>query len=143
MATNIRDNISEPLHRCAIHLLRQLSAVDEQSGLSRARLSALSVIVFAGPLTLGELAKAEQVSAPTMSKLVQALKDDGLVTFKPSPLDSRQKIIQANKKGKSVMLKARDARLSLLDKKLQSLPKTQQQILQKAVVCLEQALATV
>lgn len=136
----IRTTISEPLHRCAIHLLRQLSVIDEQSGLSRARLSALSVIVFAGPLTLGDLAKAEQVSAPTMTKLVQALSNDKLITLTASSKDSRQKIIRATAKGNRLMTKARDARLQLLDSKIAQLSTTQQQALVKAVGYLQTIL---
>ena len=49
------------LNSGAIHVLRSLAAVDRKAGLTRARLSALSVLVFGGPRTLGELASAEGV----------------------------------------------------------------------------------
>jgi len=138
---NLRTDISEPLHRSAIHLLRQLSAVDKQSGLSSARLSALSVIAFAGPLSLGELAGAEQVSAPTMTKLVQALVDSKLISVTPSKKDSRQKIIRATNKGTNLMLKARDARLTLLDNKLKTLNQIQLSELAKSVKYIETILS--
>jgi hypothetical protein len=64
--------IADRLHSAAIHLLRRLRREDATSGLSAPRLSALSVIVFGGPLTLGELANAEQVRPPTMTRLVSA-----------------------------------------------------------------------
>ena len=57
--------IADRLHSAAIHLLRRLRREDATTGLSAPRLSALSVIVFGGPLTLGELANAEQVRPPT------------------------------------------------------------------------------
>ena len=49
---------ADSLHSAAIHLLRKLRRIDAGSGLNAPRLSALSVIVFAGPLTLGQLANA-------------------------------------------------------------------------------------
>ena len=61
------------LHSVSIRMLRTLRREDDGIGLSAPRLSALSVIVFAGPLSLGELAAAEQVRPPTMSRIVEAL----------------------------------------------------------------------
>jgi DNA-binding MarR family transcriptional regulator len=71
--------LADQLHSAAIHLLRQLRKEDDASGLSAPRLSALSVVVFGGPITLGALARAEQVKPPTMTRLVDALEKDGYV----------------------------------------------------------------
>ena len=83
------ERTADRLHSAAIHLLRRLRREDAQSGLSAPRLSALSVLVFGGPLTLGELANAEQVRPPTMTRLVTALEADGLVTREPDASDGR------------------------------------------------------
>ena len=72
------------LNSAAIHLLRRIRESDAQLGVSPSRLSALSVVVFAGPLSLGALASAEQVTPPTMSRLVDALASAGLVTRRPA-----------------------------------------------------------
>src|ERR687883_145288 len=77
--------LADRLHSAAIHLLRRLRREDARTGLSGPRLSALSVVVFAGPRTLGELAAAEQVRPPTMTRLVQALEREGLVARDPDP----------------------------------------------------------
>ena len=53
--------MADRLHSAAIHLLRRLRVEDEALGISAPRLSALSVLVFAGPRRVGELAEAEQV----------------------------------------------------------------------------------
>jgi hypothetical protein len=81
--------IADRLHSAAIHLLRRVRGQDEGSGLSPARLSALSVVVFGGPVTLGRLASAEQVTAPTMTRLVAALEADGLLSRKDDTVDRR------------------------------------------------------
>src|SRR5260221_9576784 len=57
----------------AIHLLRGLRIRDRESGIGPAQLSALSVLVFGGPKSLAELAQAEQVKPPTMSRIVAGL----------------------------------------------------------------------
>ena len=69
--------LADVLHSAAIHLLRKLRREDAASGLNAPRLSALSVVVFAGPVTLGELAGAEQVRPPTMTRIVDALAEQG------------------------------------------------------------------
>src|ERR1039458_5569233 len=81
--------MAESLHSAAIHLLRKLRRADSASGLNAPRLSALSVIVFGGPLTLGQLAAAEQVRPPTMTRIVQALEAKGLVKKVANPEDRR------------------------------------------------------
>src|SRR5215208_7560323 len=73
-------DLADRLHSAAIHLLRRLRREDDASGLAAPKLSALSVVVHAGPLTLGALAAAEQVRPPTMTRIVAALEAEGLVT---------------------------------------------------------------
>src|SRR4029077_12756810 len=71
--------IADQLHSAAIHLLRRLQVRDRESGIGPAQLSALSVLVFGGPRSLGELAEAEQVKPPTMSRIVAGLERERLV----------------------------------------------------------------
>src|SRR2546425_13173700 len=71
--------IADRLHSAAIHLLRRLRVEDKAIGLSGPRASALSVIVFRGPIAMGGLAEAEQVRAPTITRLVASLELGGLV----------------------------------------------------------------
>src|SRR5260370_21272246 len=69
MSTLPAAEVADRLHSVAIHLLRRLRREDDSPGLPAPQLSALSVIVFAGPITLGALADAEQVHPPTITKL--------------------------------------------------------------------------
>src|SRR5919202_2354129 len=86
---------ADRLHSAAIHLLRRLRKQDDASGLTAPRLSALSVVVFGGPLSLGALAAAEQVRPPTMTRIVSALERAGLVERSPHPTDGRQVLLTA------------------------------------------------
>src|SRR3982750_889673 len=78
-------DVADRLHSAALHLLRRLRAEDDALGVSPPRLSALSVVVYAGPIGIGALAAAEGVAAPTMSRLVDGLERDGLVRRGPGP----------------------------------------------------------
>jgi len=106
--------LADHLHSAAIHLLRQLRKEDDASGLSAPRLSALSVVVFGGPLTLGELARAEQVKPPTMTRIVTGLEREGLVKRKGDPHDRRLTHIEATSKGQKVLAAGRARRVKKL-----------------------------
>jgi DNA-binding MarR family transcriptional regulator len=106
--------LADKLHSAAIHLLRHLRKEDDASGLSAPRLSALSVIVFGGPLTLGQLARAEQVKPPTMTRIVTGLEEAGLVRRKGDERDKRLTKVYATPKGQRVLMAGRARRVELL-----------------------------
>src|SRR5688572_19189778 len=91
--------VADRLHSAAIHLLRRLRKQDDAMGLSAARASALSVVVFGGPVTIGQLARAEQVSAPTMTRLLVGMERDGLLKRERDRDDGRVVWIRATPKG--------------------------------------------
>lgn len=112
------DHLADGLHSAAIHLLRSLRREDERSGLSGPRLSALSVIVFRGPVTLGDLASAEQVRPPTMTRLVNALEAGGLVLRESDVHDGRVTRIRATVAGRRLLAKGRARRVATLARQL-------------------------
>ncbi len=105
---------ADRLHSAAIHLLRRVRKQDLASGVGPAQLSALSVLVFAGPRTLGELAAAEQVKPPTMSRVVAALKRSHLIEITRDPLDARRVNIRATAKGTRLLQQGRQRRIEYL-----------------------------
>ncbi|MDB5671579.1 MAG: MarR family transcriptional regulator [Alphaproteobacteria bacterium] len=132
----LRD-IATRLHSASIRLLRTLRREDKQTDLSAPRLSALSVIVFAGPLSLGELAETEQVRPPTMSRIVDALVDGGLVTREIRPDDRRSVRIAATEAGVTLMEAGRDRRVRVLAGRLQSLADSEIRALGRGLELLE------
>jgi DNA-binding MarR family transcriptional regulator len=102
------------LHSAAIHLLRAARTVDAESGLSPARLSAMSVLVFGGPRTVGGLAEVEGVRSPTMTQLVNGLEADGLVRRRPVREDGRRVVVEATPAGRRLLRKAQGRRLDVL-----------------------------
>jgi DNA-binding MarR family transcriptional regulator len=109
---------ADRLHSAAIHLLRRVRQQDAASGLTAPRLSALSVVVFGGPLTLKALAAAEQVRPPTMSRIVAALEEARLVAREPSPEDQREILISATPTGRAVLEQGRARRTAELARRL-------------------------
>lgn len=109
-----RREIAGRLHSAAIYVLRHARQADRKSPLGPAQLSALSVLVYGGPHTLGKLAEIEQVTPPTMTRIVSALNQRGCVRLRRAPSDARSTIVQASPRGVAALRRAREARLDLI-----------------------------
>jgi DNA-binding MarR family transcriptional regulator len=131
------DAVADKLHSAAIHLLRRLRIEDEALGISAPRLSALSVVVFAGPLPIGELAAAEGVRPPTMTRLVDGLEREALVKRGPDPDDRRGVIVRATPKGVRTLTRGRARRVEVLAEQLRALPRQELATLAAAAHLLE------
>ena len=132
---------ADRFHSAAIHALRHVRREDPASGLSAARLSALSVLVFGGPRTLGELAAAEQVRPATMTRIAQSLVQDGYARRATDPADGRVVRLSATAKGKRVMQQGRERRVANLARLLGRLPDEDVARIHEAAELVEQALA--
>lgn len=132
--------IADRLHSAAIHLLRQVRKQDAASGEGPARLSALSVLVFGGPMTLGQLAAAEQVKPPTMSRIVTGLERSRLAERKADTKDARRVRIHATPSGERLLHQGRRRRIEYLARHLDRLSQQELSILESAVKSLEGVL---
>lgn len=112
------------LHAAALHLLIFLRKEDESTGITASRLAALSVIVFEGPVALGDVARIQQVKAPTMTRLVAALEREGLVRRAADPTDGRAAMLTATRRGRELMSSARLRRLRRLAGALEMVERT-------------------
>ena len=132
---------ADRFHSAAIHALRHVRREDPASGLSAARLSALSVLVFGGPRTLGELAAAEQVRPATMTRIAQSLVEDGYARRGADPKDGRVVRLSATPKGRRVMRQGRERRVSNLARLLERLSEDEVARVHEAAELVERALA--
>jgi DNA-binding MarR family transcriptional regulator len=130
--------VADRLHSAAIHLLRRAAEEDKAVGLSRARLSALSVVVFRGPLALGELATAEGVRSATMTGIVNGLERDGLVRRRPHGRDKRSVNIEATGAGRQLLGQARRRRIEHVAAKLDDLSDEDLELLRRAAELLDE-----
>jgi DNA-binding MarR family transcriptional regulator len=134
------DATAERLHSVAVRMLRMVRREDRASGLSGPRLSALSVLVFGGPLSLAGLAAAEQVSAPTMTRIVDGLVRAGLATRTPEPENRRQVRIDATDEGRRILEEGRRRRVRVVADRLGRLADSERRAVERAVELLERAL---
>ena len=132
--------IADRLHSAAIHLLRRLRVEDRALGLSGPRASALSVIVFRGPITMSALAEAEQVRRPTITRLVDGLERRGLVRRVNDPADGRVQLVAATSAGKRLLQKGRARRVERLMQGVMQLSEEEQRVLARAADLMEQSL---
>jgi DNA-binding MarR family transcriptional regulator len=135
-------DVADRLHSAAIHVLRSVRRVDTATGLSPARLSALSVLVFGGPRTVGELAAAEQVRSPTMSRLVAEMEAAGLVRRRASADDGRVAVVSATTTGRRLLHAGRRRRVAELAGRLEGLDRDELELLDRAASVIERVVAT-
>ncbi len=130
--------VADRLHSAAIHLLRRARVRDAELGLSGPRLSALSVVVFGGPITVRDLAATEQVRSPTMTRLIDGLQQAGLVTREPNPDDARSVLIRATPTGRLVLSRGRSRRVEDLAARLSELDARGLETLAEAATLMEE-----
>jgi DNA-binding MarR family transcriptional regulator len=130
--------IANRLHSAAIHLLRRARRVDAESQLPAPQLSALSVIVYNGPITLGALAAAEQVRPPTMTRLIAAMEEADLVRREPDPTDGRVVRMSATPRGRRVLEAGRDRRIAAIAEDLARLSGADLKAVERALDSIEQ-----
>jgi DNA-binding MarR family transcriptional regulator len=135
------EELADRLHSAAIHLLRLVRVQDTASGLGPARLSALSVIVFGGPVSLNNLARAEQVRPPTMSRIVDALEAAGLARRRTDERDRRAVLIEPTSRGAAMLKQGRKRRVRFLAARLARLNAAELAQIDHAVQAIRKALA--
>ncbi len=142
MSPNSRplDEVADRLHSLAIHVLRRVRREDEATGLSPSRLSALSVLVFGGPMALGRLAAAEQVTPASMSVTARALEEQGLVRRERDPADARALRLEATAEGRRLLEAGRRRRVEHLSRLLGRLSAEEGEVVAQAIPLLEEML---
>lgn len=134
------EELAGRLHSTAIHLLRLVRVQDAATGIGPARLSALSVIVFGGPVSLNDLARAEQVRPPTMSRIVDALEAEGLARRRINQQDRRAVVIEATEKGAQILKQGRKRRVKFLANYLRRLSAEERKEIDRAVEAIWKAM---
>jgi DNA-binding MarR family transcriptional regulator len=129
--------LASKIQLAAIHLLRRVRQEDKSLGLSAAQLSVLHRLVRGGPMTITDLASAERVRPPTMSRLVQRLEKDGLVMRILAVDDRRVRWIEATHRAWVKLEETRSLRVLALVEGLARLSAEEKQTLAEAVDILE------
>lgn len=134
------ERVADRLHSASIHLLRRVRRQDDASGVTAPHLSALSVLVFGGAKTLGELAAAEQVKPPSMTRIVRNLEAAGLAARETDPADRRVARVRATEEGRRMLIEGRRRRVAELTGRLSMLDEGELETLERAAELLERVL---
>jgi DNA-binding MarR family transcriptional regulator len=131
--------VADRLHSAAIHLLRRARRTDPLTGVSPAQLSALSVLM-SGPKTLGDLAAAEQVRPPTMSRLVSQMERAGVARKVTDRDDARIIRVNATPKGLRAVSRRRAMRIEAIEQLMSELEAEELSSIERAVGTIEKLL---
>jgi DNA-binding MarR family transcriptional regulator len=138
--SDAQQEVADLLHSAAVHVLRRAREADV-GAVSPARLSALSVVVFRGPLTLGDLARAEGVRSATMTGVARGLEEAGLVRRRPHGRDRRAVLLEATAKGRRLLTQGRRRRIDAIAARLEGLSPDDLALLGRAGDLLEERFA--
>jgi DNA-binding MarR family transcriptional regulator len=131
--------VADRLHSAAIHLLRRARRTDPLTGISPAQLSALSVLM-SGPKTLGDLAAAEQVRPPTMSRLASEMERAGVARKVTDRADARVVRVHATPKGLRALARGRAMRIEAIERLIRELDPDELSNVERAVGTIEEVL---
>ncbi|SDE50804.1 MarR family winged helix-turn-helix transcriptional regulator [Pseudonocardia oroxyli] len=126
--------------RLAVGRLSRRIRIDGGDSLPPLQLSALSTIALHAPLRLSELAKREAVTAPTMSRVLGALDDQGLVVRTPDPQDARGVLITLSDSGRARLDEIKTHRTALVARRLSKLDPRQREVIRAALPAIEALL---
>jgi DNA-binding MarR family transcriptional regulator len=126
--------------RLALGLLVRRLRQRDPGHLSPAQLSALVTVETSGPMRSGDLAARENVAAPTITRLIGAMEDAGLVTRGPDPSDARGSLVALAPGGVVALAAVRAERTNELSRRLGALPPEQRAALVAALPALEALL---
>ena len=135
------ERVVDRLHSAAIHLLRRVRRQDARLGIGPTGLSALSMLVDRGPRTISQLADAEQVALPTMSRLVASLERHGFVVRASDPSDRRRTLVRPTSTGRIVRRRGRERRVLDLAERLDRLSPDDIALLDRAAELMERLSA--
>jgi DNA-binding MarR family transcriptional regulator len=108
-----------------------------EPGLSDTQLAALAALERHGEMTPGELAEHEKVQPPSMTRVITALEEGGLVLRGPHATDRRQVVLTATERGRSVVQQSRRLREAWLAQRLRELTPQERATLRAAAPILE------
>ena len=134
------EELAARLQSNSLRLLRLVRRDGAGRTISGPKLSVLSFLDTSGPASLASLAAAEQVQAPTMSRLVEGLVEEGLVTRETHATDRRMVQIAITEAGRSLLSDGEAERVAALAARLRRLADSERRALVRGVELMERLL---
>jgi DNA-binding MarR family transcriptional regulator len=133
----MKPGLGSRLNSATVHIGRALRSSSVGASMPIEHRSALSAIVFAGPIRMSALARLEGVSAPAVTRTVAILERQGLVRRHADPSDRRATLIVATAKGARLTMRGRDERARRIDAALRRMRPAARARIQAAIDDLE------
>jgi DNA-binding MarR family transcriptional regulator len=127
--------------RLAVMRLARRLRQEADAGITQSQLSALATLQRLGPLPLRELAAAERVGSSTLTRIVAALEDQGLLGRTNDPTDRRVALVSVTAAGARMLSDVRERGTQLLAERLATLPGDAAATLAAALPVLEHLIA--
>jgi DNA-binding MarR family transcriptional regulator len=127
--------------RAAVTRLNRKLRQQALAGLSPAQASALGTVNRLGSPTLGELAAAEQVQPPTVTRLVTSMEDAGLVAREVDAVDRRMVRVRMTPEGRRNLQRIRTLKNAFLTRRLAALDPAEQALAKDLTRLLEHLVA--
>jgi DNA-binding MarR family transcriptional regulator len=121
-------------------VVRTMRRFGDSATLTPGSASALATLTWSGPMRLSDLAAAERVSAPTMSRIVGGLERSGFVQRMPDPADGRAHLLTPTDQGRTLATGMKSARIERIAEALDRLEPAQRASLLPALTAFERAL---
>ena len=116
---------------------RLVSERHPDNHLSIGQMVVLGLLVRLGDQTVGDLARAERVQPPSMTRTVNCLESDGYITRRPHDTDGRQVVVSLSDLGRATLLADRRRRDEWLTRRLRDLTPEDRDVLRRAAPLLE------
>ncbi|QIZ35731.1 MarR family winged helix-turn-helix transcriptional regulator [Saccharopolyspora sp. ASAGF58] len=129
--------LASRLRLAVVRLNRRLRAQSADLKITLSQLSALSCLHKTGAMTPGELAAREGVQPPSMTRVIAALEDAGLVARRAHPTDGRQAIVELTEAGRARIDEEVSIRERWLDQQLVDLSEEERRVLSQAVEIID------
>jgi DNA-binding MarR family transcriptional regulator len=130
--------LAQALRPSVMRLARRLRQMrDDSVGLNSNQLSAMAVLLNSGDLLMGELAAAEKMQPPSMTRIINGLEARGFVARRPHPDDRRQCLVTLSDEGRKILLANRRRRDEWLAIRIAQLTPVEREVLREAIAILE------
>lgn len=130
-------DLASRLRLSVVRLNRRLRSQRTDETVSLTQISALATLHRCGPMTPSELAASERVRPPSMTRVIAALEEEGLVSRRDHPTDGRQSIIELSPKGAELLAEEASAKERWLDKRLAELTEEERAVLVRAAEIID------
>ena len=132
------DTLAIELRTAVMRTSRRLRVEATGDVITPGQYTVLAQLNGSGPTTLRELAEREHVQAPSMTRIVNALADQGFVSRAANPDDGRQVRVDVTDAGRAVLAEARNQRTAWLARRVAGLSEDDRLILGRAAHIMQE-----